>query len=111
MYKDVSDLERRNMSAMISALDEGIGATVDDLNSTGMWANTLMAVHTDNGGELPFASGGQPGVPDEDGGAGNNYPLRGGKFSLWEGGIRGRAWITGGILPKAKRGKTFEGLM
>ena len=44
MYPDVSDLERRNMSAMISALDVGIGATVDDLNSTGLWAHTLMTV-------------------------------------------------------------------
>lgn len=44
MYPDVSDLERRNMSAMISALDAGIGATVQDLNSTGLWANTLLTV-------------------------------------------------------------------
>ena len=44
MYPDVLDLERRNMSAMISALDVGIGATVDDLNSTGLWAHTLMTV-------------------------------------------------------------------
>lgn len=39
-------------------------------------------VHTDNGGELPFASGGKPGIPNENGGAGNNFPLRGGKFTL-----------------------------
>ena len=45
MYPDVLDLERRNMSAMISALDVGVGATVDDLNSTGMWARTLMTVY------------------------------------------------------------------
>lgn len=44
LYRDVSDLERRNMSAMISALDVGVGATVADLNSTGMWSSTLMTV-------------------------------------------------------------------
>ena len=111
LYPDVMDLERRNMSAMITALDAGIGATVDDLNSSRLWGRTLMTVHTDNGGELPYASGGEPGVPNENGGAGNNYPLKGGKFSLWEGGIRGRAWITGGLLPPAHRGQVYNGLV
>jgi arylsulfatase B/arylsulfatase I/J len=87
MYPATMDAARRNMSAMITALDGGLGATVDALKTGGLWGNTLMTVHTDNGGELPYASGGSPGVPDMNGGAGNNHPLRGGKFTLWEAGL------------------------
>ena len=76
MYPHVQDAERRNMSAMISALDEGIGATVDSLHASGLWESSLLVAHTDNGGELPYQRGGEPGVPNENGGAGNNFPLR-----------------------------------
>ena len=55
---------------MLSALDEGMGDTVASLKSNGLWETTLLVAHTDNGGELPFASGGEPGVPNENGGAG-----------------------------------------
>ena len=32
-------------------------------------------------------------------------------YHAGEGGIRGRAFITGGILPKIRRGKSFSGLI
>ena len=54
----------------------GIGAMVDTLQQTKLWDTALLVAHTDNGGELPYAHGGEPGVPDENGGAGNNFPLR-----------------------------------
>ena len=41
----------------------------------------------------------------------NNYPLKGGKYSLWEGGIRGNAFVSGGLLPAAVRGTRLHGLM
>merc|ERR1712232_352738 len=41
----------------------------------------------------------------------SNYPLRGGKYSLFEGGIRSNSFVSGGFLPKAVRGTTSHGLM
>ena len=43
-----------------------------------MWDNSLVVFHSDNGGEIIFK-----GIC-----GGNNWPLRGGKFSNFEGGIR-----------------------
>lgn len=42
---------------------------------------------------------------------GNNYPLRGGKFSQFEGGIRSPAVVSGGFLPSSRRGAKVESLM
>jgi arylsulfatase B len=57
-------------------------------------------VPTDNGGEIMAA--GSCG--------GNNWPLTGGKFSNWEGGIRVTAFVAGGALPVARRGRVESGL-
>ena len=59
-------------------MDENIGKIVDLLKSRKMWKDTLLVFHSDNGGEIMIE-----GVC-----GGNNWPLRGGKFSNWEGGIR-----------------------
>ena len=55
--------------------------------------------HSDNGGELIYLCGG------------NNFPLRGGKFSNFEGGIRVPAFAAGGALPAARRGAVEAGLV
>jgi len=43
--------------------------------------------------------------------AGSNAPLRGGKGSDWEGGTRVPAFVTGGVLPTQKAGKTLDGIV
>lgn len=40
----------------------------------------------------------------------NNYPLRGGKASNWQGGVRVNAFVSGGFVPEAMRGKKLGGL-
>ena len=35
----------------------------------------------------------------------------GGKISDWEGGVRANAWVSGGLLPVAARGKKVEQFM
>ena len=37
--------------------------------------------------------------------------LRGGKGSLWQGGVRGVSWCSGGWLPAAVRGTVHRGLV
>ena len=54
--------------------------------SSSLWEDTLMIVTTDNGG-IPHAGG-------------YNWPLRGHKGSLWEGGLRGVGFVHGKMLQK-----------
>jgi len=51
-----------------------------------LWEDTLMIVTTDNGG-IPHVGG-------------YNWPLRGHKGSLWEGGLRGVGFVHGKMLQK-----------
>jgi len=44
-------------------------------------------------------------------GAGNNFPLKGGKAGNWEGGIRVNGFVSGGFLPKQRRGVKLDGLI
>ena len=55
----------------------------------------------DNGG--PISDNGTSGA--------NNWPLKGGKSTQWEGGIRVPAFISGGFLPEAVRGTKYSGLV
>ena len=55
---------------------------------------------SDNGGPVYF--GGSAGA--------NNFPMRGGKTSNYQGGIRVNAFASGGLIPSAMRGKKLEGL-
>ena len=41
----------------------------------------------------------------------SNYPLRGGKATLFEGGVRGISFVAGGALPASARGKETTELM
>ena len=44
-------------------------------------------------------------------GCANNYPLKGGKYSDWEGGVRTASFLSGGYVPAARRGATYSGLV
>jgi len=49
--------------------------------------------------------------PLSNGAAGaNNFPLRGGKKSNWEGGVRVNAFVSGGLVPAARQGAIEHGL-
>ena len=87
---------RRTYQAMVSVADNVTGTVVQLLKERGMWDNTLMVVSADNGG-APCA--------------GSNYPLKGAKITLFEGGVRSLAFANGGALPDPMRGKTSEGFI
>lgn len=93
------DAGRRNYSAMVLYVDEVVGLIVDKLHDKGMWDNTYLSLVSDNGGPLY--------VP----GSANNYPLKGGKYSDWEGGVRTTAFMAGGLLPDNLRGTAHGGVV
>ena len=87
---------RRTYQAMVSVADNVTGHLVQLLKERNMWDNTLMVVSADNGGAQC---------------AGSNYPLKGSKGTLFEGGVRSLAFVNGGVLPDSMRGKTSEGFI
>lgn len=78
--------DRRIMAAMISAVDNGVGAIVDELERQGILENTLIFFMSDNGPSRE-ARNWLDGTPDPYYG-GSAGLLKGHKFSLYEGGIR-----------------------
>jgi arylsulfatase A-like enzyme len=80
---------RRTYAATVACMDDAVGSILAALDRRGMRANTLVLFASDNGGEV-------------DSGA-SSGPLRGGKGSFYEGGIRVpavAAWT--GKLPSGK---------
>lgn len=49
-FEDIEDEKRRTYAAMVSAMDDAIGAVLDKLRSAGLEENTLVAFISDNGG-------------------------------------------------------------
>ena len=73
-------------AAGVSALDQAVGQIIEALEKKQMLANTLVVFHSDNGGAVPtkFSTGDQ----DVETSAADNGSGRGGKGSLYEGGVR-----------------------
>ncbi|GFO20218.1 arylsulfatase j-like [Plakobranchus ocellatus] len=86
----IKNIQRRTFAAMLSALDDAVGDVYDTLRKRDMLANSIILFTTDNGGP---ANG-------YDNNAANNFPLRGVKFTLWEGGVRGVGLVHSPLLKK-----------
>ena len=98
-FSSITQQERQYYSAMVNLLDDNVGRVVAALKAKGLWDNLLFVASSDNGG------------PEGDGYGGNNWPLRGGKSSNWQGGVRVNAFAAGGAIPLARRGTTEAGLI
>lgn len=82
---------RATLAGMLAAADEAIGQITDALQSAGLKENTLIIFSSDNGGV-------QPGVRTM------NTPLRAGKGTIYEGGMRSSAFaVLPGKIPARKR--------
>ncbi|MES2521717.1 MAG: sulfatase [Gemmatimonadota bacterium] len=75
----VRDEQRRTYAAMITAMDEGVGRTLDALRDQRLDENTIVFFFSDNGGPTMMGSSIN---------GSSNAPLRGSKRQTWEGGIR-----------------------
>jgi len=74
-YNHIPDPKRKTYAAMVSAVDDGVGAVLDKLEQLNLARNTIVVFLSDNGG------------PEHDNGS-DNGELRGTKGTLYEGGIR-----------------------
>ncbi len=78
-YSDLDPIEGAYAS-MVEAMDASLGAVLAHLERLGIAEETLVLFMSDNGGLSAHARGGAPHV--------HNAPLRSGKGSAYEGGIR-----------------------
>ena len=79
--------------AMYTELDYGIAEVVDALKEKEMF--DLLIFVSDNGGPLDHTT---------------NSPLRGGKHTFYEGGVRVMSFISGPAVPPARRGTRWTGM-
>lgn len=117
---------------VLRRMDAGIANVTAALERRGAWDDTLVLFMSDNGAaslgnsHLSLPVGPLvgcmhvaitttrtahtliwPTAPSP----GNNHPLRGGKYSPWEGGVRTQSALFGGLLPSSSAGSTFKGLV
>lgn len=76
------------MAAMIESMDDSLGRLMDHLDATGLSDETMIIFFSDNGG---LERTGRPGT--ERAHVTSNAPLRRGKATLYEGGIRVPAMV------------------
>ena len=95
MCSDISYEYRQEFCGMMKAVDEGILNITHTLESEGLLDNTVIIFSTDNGGDVLLGS--------------SNLPLRGGKGNVFEGGVRGVAFVWGKMLSKTNY--DYTGLM
>ncbi|MEW5870603.1 MAG: sulfatase-like hydrolase/transferase [Chloroflexota bacterium] len=74
-FTHIADEARRTHAAMLAALDDAVGAVLNKLAETGLEQDTLVVFLSDNGGPTAQTTA-------------SNAPLRGGKATLYEGGVR-----------------------
>jgi arylsulfatase A-like enzyme len=80
-YAHIENKKRRVYAAMIDVMDRGIGEVVDALKKNGIYENTLIFFMSDNGGPQP-REGSTSGWNGS-----SNTPFRGGKGSMYDGGV------------------------
>ena len=89
-HKSIKDNTRRIYAGMVSALDDAMLNLTRTLKEVGMWENVVLVISNDNGGWNGYG--------------GLNYPYRGHKTTLWEGGVKGLgAIVAPGLIQQGKR--------
>ncbi|MCL7762965.1 sulfatase-like hydrolase/transferase [Polaribacter sp. Z014] len=74
LFAHIKDKKRRTYAAMVYAVDRGVKKIIETLKATNQFDNTLIIFMSDNGGKTTSGA--------------NNFPLKEGKGSVYEGGFR-----------------------
>ena len=82
---------------MVTAMDKAIGEVVRSYKKFGFWENTVLIFSSDNGGNMKAGA--------------SNWPLRGAKGTLFEGGIRSIGFVHSPLLPLSRMGTISKNLM
>ncbi|XP_008216017.2 arylsulfatase B [Nasonia vitripennis] len=75
----IPDINRRKYAGVVTAMDDSVGRVVKALKDANMLSNSIIIFMSDNGSptaEAPYTN------------YGSNYPLRGIKATVFEGGVR-----------------------
>ncbi|MCO8120636.1 sulfatase [Stieleria sp. TO1_6] len=72
-------------AAMVESMDDAVGTLLDTLDRMGVAENTIIVFASDNGGNMYNEIDGTSPT--------SNTPLRGGKATMYEGGVRGPAIV------------------
>eukprot|EP00939_MAST-03C_sp_MAST-3C-sp1_P000990 g990.t1 len=90
-------INRTVLCSMANRLDKAVGNVETLLQKYGLFENTVVWVVSDNGGMTDWSDN----FPAS---ASSNWPLRGGKTTVFEGGVRAPSFVFGGAVPEAVRG-------
>ncbi|CAN8006719.1 unnamed protein product, partial [Ixodes pacificus] len=91
---DYIGVKNRSLYAgAVDVLDQSVGIVFQALEKKDMLQNTVLVFLSDNGA-IPWGDWSN---------AGSNWPLRGAKFTLWEGGVRVPAFVWSPLLRKPQR--------
>ncbi|KAK3917281.1 Arylsulfatase B [Frankliniella fusca] len=95
----IAGSDRRHLAGIIREMDESVGRVVSALDRKGILDNTIIVFMADNGGETlgPHSN------------HASNWPLRGQKWTVYEGGVRGAAVVWSPRL--ARPGSVHQGLV
>lgn len=92
-FSYIGEQNRTIYAAMVDAMDESVGAVVEALHEAGMLNRSIVVFIADNGGS-PWG---------EYSSRAFNWPLRGAKHTLWEGGCRTAALLWSPLLVGRRR--------
>ena len=94
MYPGEEDDQRRKLLGMVSAMDSLIGNLTQELKDNNLYENTIFIFISDNGGALNEAA--------------SNLPLREGKGTVYEGGIRTPSFVHSPLLKLSEYANLYQ---